>query len=105
MNTADGNNLGALFYYTNVVYSVSVIRSDADLADITGRLKLMCSGERHIKSVMFSELWYSNNAREFSNLIDNILRFNLHLLGSLQPSEMAFVKPLLRSFSSLMNML
>ena len=42
MNTADGNNLGALFYYTNVVYSVSVIRSDVDLADITGRLKLMC---------------------------------------------------------------
>ena len=42
MDTADGNNLGALFYYTNVVYSVSVIRSDVDLADITGRLKLMC---------------------------------------------------------------
>ena len=105
MDTADGNNLGALFYYTNVVHSVSVIRSDADLADITGRLKLMCSGERHIKSVRFSQLWYSNNAREISNLIDNILRFNLHLLGSLQPSEIAFVKPLLRSLSSLMNTL
>ena len=44
MDTEDGNNLGALFYYTNVVYSVYVIRSDVDvdLADITGRLKLMC---------------------------------------------------------------
>ena len=42
MDTADGNSLGALFYYTNVVYSVSVIRSDVDLADITGGLKLMC---------------------------------------------------------------
>ena len=42
MDTSDGNNLVALFYYTNVVYSVSVLRSDVDLADITGRLRLMC---------------------------------------------------------------
>ena len=42
MDTADGNSLGALFYYTNVVYSVYVIRSDVHLADITGRLRLMC---------------------------------------------------------------
>ena len=70
MDTADENSLGALFYYTNVVYSVSVIGSDVDLADVAGRLTLMCrklplfissrfinqgvvyyiSGERHIKS-------------------------------------------------------
>ena len=42
MDTADGNSLGALSYYTNIVYSVYVIRSGVDLADITGRLKLMC---------------------------------------------------------------
>ena len=42
MDTADGNNLGALFYYTNVVYSVSVIGSDVDLADVAGHLRLMC---------------------------------------------------------------
>ena len=42
MDTGDGNSLGALSYYTNVVYSVFVIRSDVDLADITGQLKLMC---------------------------------------------------------------
>ena len=66
----DGNSLGALFYYTNVVYSVSVIGSDVDLADVAGQLKLICrkrllflssrfihhgvvyyiSGELHIKS-------------------------------------------------------
>ena len=70
MDTADGNSLGALFYYTNVVYSVSVIRSDVDLADVARGLSLMCrepplfilsrfiaqgvvyyiSGEGHIKS-------------------------------------------------------
>ena len=42
MDTADGNSLGALSYYTNMVYLVFVIRSDVDLADITGRLKLKC---------------------------------------------------------------
>ena len=42
MDTADENTLGALFYYTNVVYSVSVIGSDVDLADVVGGLKLMC---------------------------------------------------------------
>ena len=72
-DTADGNSLGALFYYTNVVYSVSVIGSDVDLADVAGQLKLMCrkpplfilsrfihqgfvyyiSGERGIKSKQF----------------------------------------------------
>ena len=70
MDATDGNSLGALFYYTNVVYSVSVIGSDVDLADVAGQLKLMCrkpllfipsrfihqgvvyyiSGERRIKS-------------------------------------------------------
>ena len=69
-DTADGNSLGALFYYTSVVYSVFVIGSDVNLADVTGRLNLMCrkpllsissrfihqgvvyyiSGERRIKS-------------------------------------------------------
>ena len=38
MDTEDGNNLGALFYYTNVVYSVLFIGSDVDLADVAGRL-------------------------------------------------------------------
>ena len=33
MDIADGNSLGALSYYTNVVYSVFVIRSGVDLAD------------------------------------------------------------------------
>ena len=36
MDTADGNSLGALSYYTNCVYSVFIIRSDVDLADIKG---------------------------------------------------------------------
>ena len=69
-DTADGNSLGALFYYTNVVYSVLFIGSDVDLANVAGRLNLMCrqppllissrfihrgvvyyiSGEQHIKS-------------------------------------------------------
>ena len=73
MDTTDRNSLGALFYHTNVVYSVSVIGSDVDLADVTGRLNLMCrkpllfisssfihqgvvyyiSGERCIKSIPF----------------------------------------------------
>ena len=35
VDTADGNDLGALSYYTNIVYLVFVIRSDVDLADIT----------------------------------------------------------------------
>ena len=42
MDTADGNSLGASFYYTNIVYSVSVIGSDVDLADVAGGLNIMC---------------------------------------------------------------
>ena len=34
MDTADGNSLGALFYYTNVVYSVSVIILDQMLTSL-----------------------------------------------------------------------
>ena len=69
-DTVDGNTLGALLYYTRVVYSVFVIGSVVDLPDVTGRLNLMCrkpllsilsrfihqgvayyiSGERRIKS-------------------------------------------------------
>ena len=33
-----------MFYYTSVVYSVFVIGSDVDLADVTGRLTVMCRG-------------------------------------------------------------
>ena len=35
---ADGNSLGALFYHTNVVYSVLFIGSDVDLADVAGNM-------------------------------------------------------------------
>ena len=42
MDATDGNSLGALFYYTNVVYSGSVIGSDVDLADVAGGLNIMC---------------------------------------------------------------
>ena len=38
MDTANGNSLGALFYYTNIVYSVLFIGSYVDLADVAGRL-------------------------------------------------------------------
>ena len=70
-DTADGSRLGALFYYTNIVFSVLFIGSYVDLADVAGRLTvkrvagrlclslvkvyisrclLLHSGERRIKS-------------------------------------------------------
>ena len=51
--------------------------------------------------VRFCEFWYTNNASELSKLKNNFLSFNLHLLGSFQTSEIAFVKPLSRSFLEL----
>ena len=74
MDTADGNSLGALSYYTNIIYSVFVIRSYVDLADITGQLtscvtncpylhcqglytevlSIYVSGKRHIKSYLLT---------------------------------------------------
>ena len=81
MDTADGNSLGALSYYTIIVYSVFIIRSYVDLADITGRLTscvanrpyLHCQGlytevlpiylssKRHIKSRP-PDIWAANVA-------------------------------------------
>ena len=71
MDATDGNSLGALFYYTNVVYSVSVIGSDVDLADVARRLKLMCR-KPLLFICLFVCLFYLVLKHSYQGLVKNL---------------------------------